>query len=77
MVMKTLVEWALREGNRQADALANCFYEGFDPSLRILVNTRTLRWDVLPDKGSGRDLPEDEDSRETAAEKQETAETKS
>ena len=48
MGIKALVEWAPREGNRQADALANGSYGGFDPSLRRPVNARTLQWDVLP-----------------------------
>ena len=48
MGIKALVEWAPREGNRHADALANGSYEGFDPALRIPVDARHLQWDVLP-----------------------------
>ena len=36
------LEWAPREGNKEADKLANCNAEDFDPSLRIDVSASTL-----------------------------------
>ena len=48
MGIKALVEWAPREGNRQADALANRCYDGFNPALRIPVDVRSMKSDALP-----------------------------
>ena len=48
MGIKALVEWSPREGNRQADALANGCNESFNPALRIQVDARSLKWEVLP-----------------------------
>ena len=47
MSLRTVVEWAPREGNKKADKLANGNAEDFDPSLRIEVNASTLNWDIL------------------------------
>ena len=35
-------------GNRQADALATGCYDGFNPALRIPLDARSMKWDVLP-----------------------------
>ena len=43
-----------REGNKEADKLANGNAEDFDPSLRIEVNASTLNWDILPEALEGR-----------------------
>ena len=45
--IKALVEWSLREGNRQADALANGCYDGFNSKFRIPVDARSLKWEIL------------------------------
>ena len=49
MSLWTVVEWAHREGNKEADKLANGNAEDFDPSLRIDVSASTLIWDILPE----------------------------
>ena len=49
MSLRTVVEWAPREGNKEADWLANGNAEDFDPSLRIDVSASTLSWDILPE----------------------------
>ena len=49
MSLRTVVEWVPREGNKEADRLANGNAEDFDPSLRIDVSTSTLSWDILPE----------------------------
>ena len=48
MSLRTVVEWAPREGNKEADKLANGKAEDFDPSLRVHVDASTLCWDILP-----------------------------
>ena len=49
MSLRTVVEWAPREGNKEAGKLANGNAEDFDPSLRIEVSASTLSWDILPE----------------------------
>ena len=49
MSLRTVVEWEPREGNKEADKLANGNAEDFDPSLRINVSASTLSWDILPE----------------------------
>ena len=49
MSLRTVVEWVPREGNKEADKLANGNAEDFDPSLRIVVSASTLSWDILPE----------------------------
>ena len=49
MSLRTVVEWAPREGNKEADKLANGNAEDFDPSLRIDVSASTQNWDILPE----------------------------
>ena len=48
MSLRTVVEWAPREANREADKLANGQFDDFDEALRIPVTTKDLVWDVLP-----------------------------
>ena len=48
MSLRTVVGWAPREANREADKLANGQFDDFDKALRIPVTTRDLVWDVLP-----------------------------
>ena len=45
----SIVEWAPRECNREADMLANGDTSLFDPERRILVAAGTLIWNVLPE----------------------------
>ena len=49
MSVRTVVEWAPREGNREADKLANGYHEAFDPALRIPVSAASLKWEILPE----------------------------
>ena len=44
MSLRSVVEWAPREANKEADKLANGNTEDFDPSLRIEVSASTLCW---------------------------------
>ena len=68
MGIKALVEWAPREGNRHADALANGSYEGFDPALRDPSRRPAFAVGCSPssapvgDRGRGC-LPENENRR--------------
>ena len=48
MAAKASVEWAPRSTNYEADALANGITDSFDPSRRIVVDVKTLRWEILP-----------------------------
>ena len=48
MSIRTAVHWTPREGNNEADRLANGVLDGFDPMLRIPVNARSLQWEILP-----------------------------
>ena len=47
--MRTVVEWAPREWNKEADQLANGSTELFDPAKRLEVAARTLSWSILPE----------------------------
>ena len=49
MSLRKVVGWAPREGNKEADKLANGNAEDFDPSLRIDVSASTLSCDILPE----------------------------
>ena len=44
MNMRTVVEWAPRDCNREADQLANGIMTGFDPALRLHVSSSSLHW---------------------------------
>ena len=46
--IRASVEWAPREGNRDADSLANGEVSSFSPSHRLRVVLGQLRWLVLP-----------------------------
>ena len=48
MAAKASVEWAPRSTNYEADVLANGITDRFDPSRRIVVDVKTLRWEILP-----------------------------
>ena len=45
MNMRTVVEWAPRDCNREADQLANGIMTGFDPALRLHVSSSSGRGD--------------------------------
>ena len=47
--MRTIVEWAPREFNKEVDKLANGDFESFDPAKRIPVLAQTLTWKILPE----------------------------
>ena len=47
--MRTIVEWAPREFNKEADKLAKGFFDSFDPAKRIPVSAQSLSWSILPD----------------------------
>ena len=49
MNMRTVVEWAPRDCNREADQLANGITTGFDPALRLHVSSSSLHWYILED----------------------------
>ena len=49
MSIRTGVEWVPKEGNREADKLANGDHETFDPILRIPVSAASLKWEILPE----------------------------
>ena len=46
--MKVVVDWAPREGNREADRLANGIGEDFSPELEIKLGLSSNKWEVLP-----------------------------
>ena len=57
--MRTIVEWAPRECNKEADLLANGKTSLFDPKRRIHVAASSLVWNVLPEaSASGREVEE-------------------
>ena len=59
MGLRTVAEWAAREGNRKGDRLANGQYEDFDEKLWIPVSVESLAWDILPaamESGSTADM---------------------
>ena len=45
--MRTIVEWAPREFNREADRLANGIVDSFDPAKRLQVSPSSLKWNIL------------------------------
>ena len=47
--MRTVVEWAPRECNKEADLLANGNTDLFDSSRRLEVTAQSLSWDILPE----------------------------
>ena len=47
--MRTVVEWALREFNKEADQLANGVSDAFDPAKRLHVSALSLSWNILPE----------------------------
>ena len=55
-----MVEWALRECNKEADLLANGITDQFDPARRIPVSAQSLEWNILPEAlKAGRDAEEE------------------
>ena len=46
--IRMIVEWAPREGNREADRLANGVFDEFDSKLGIPVSANGLEWEILP-----------------------------
>ena len=46
MVLKALVEWSLRGGNREADRLADGEFCSFDPAPRLAVDVSTVRSEI-------------------------------
>ena len=55
MSIRAVVEWAPREGNKEADRLANGDHRAFDPALRIPVSAdpSSLSWVILPEALAG------------------------
>ena len=49
METRSVVEWAPRECNREADLLANGVTDLVDPERRLPVSAQTLAWRVLPE----------------------------
>ena len=49
ILVKVQVEWSVRTGNTEADALANGVHDAFDPSLQCVVDPRRLSWELLPE----------------------------
>ena len=47
--LRTFLEWAPREYNREADQLANDIMDAFDPEKRLRVSASTLTWNILPE----------------------------
>ena len=47
--MRTIVEWAPREFNKEAGQLANGSTDAFDPSRRMHVSAQSLSWNILPE----------------------------
>ena len=45
--MRTIVEWAPREFNREADRLANGIVDSLDPAKRLQVSPISLKWNIL------------------------------
>ena len=66
MSLRTVAEWAPRDGNKEADKLANGNAEDFEPSLRIDVDASTLCWDILPEalEGGGAAERQSQEARE-------------
>ena len=47
--MKVLVDWTPREGNKEADQLANGVVKSFSPELEIKLDQSLIQWEILPD----------------------------
>ena len=47
--LRTIVELAPREYNKEADQLANGIVDTFDPEKRLHVSSSTLTWSILPE----------------------------
>ena len=47
MNIRTVIEWAPRKGNEEADTLGNGDHATFDPALRSPVNANGLNWVIL------------------------------
>ena len=47
--MKVVVDWTPREGNKDADRLANGIVDDFTPDLEIKLDSSPIEWEVLPD----------------------------
>ena len=47
--MKVLVDWTPREGNKEADQLANGVVKSFSPELEIKLDPSLIQWEILPD----------------------------
>ena len=47
--MKVVVDWTPREGNIDADRLANGIVDDFSPDLEIKLDSSAIEWEVLPD----------------------------
>ena len=47
--MKVVVDWTPREGNKEADRLANGIVDDFSPDLEIKLDSSAIEWEVLPD----------------------------
>ena len=45
--LRTIVEWAPREFNRELDSLANGITEGFNPALELKVRPEEISWEIL------------------------------
>ena len=46
--MRSIVEWAPRAGNKEADAVANRPCNSFKPALRSPIGANCLKWDIRP-----------------------------
>ena len=82
MSIRASVEWIPREGNREADRLANGIFHGFNPDLRIPVTASSLVWEILPEAlDAGKIcrgvLPGSQDQRAITESHDQTAEEKS
>ena len=47
--IRTIVEWAPREFNRESDNLANGITEGFNPALELKIRPEEISWEILPE----------------------------
>ena len=46
--LRTIVEWTSREGNKEADELANGITQRFRPELEVKLKEEELEWYILP-----------------------------
>ena len=47
--IRTIVEWAPREFNRESDNLANGITEGSNPALEMKIRPEEITWEILPE----------------------------